>query len=63
MVDAVENRPRVLEAQQKWPGATLFLGRQQMMPARHRPRALAKPLESEHFSADRPDELFTGTVA
>jgi hypothetical protein len=34
-----------------------------MVAARDCPRALAKPFQPEHFTADRTYELFTSAVA
>jgi hypothetical protein len=63
MIDAIENLSRVLEAEQQRPGATLFLRRKQMMPARDCSRTFAEPLETEYFTANWADEFFAGSVS
>jgi hypothetical protein len=41
----------------------LLLRRQQMMPARDCARAFAKPLGTQHFTTNRTDEFFAGSIA
>jgi len=63
VVNAIQNSPGVLQSLEQRTRATLFLRREQVMAARHRPRAFAEALETEYFPANRADELFAGSVS
>jgi hypothetical protein len=63
VINAIENLSRVLEAEQKRPGATLFLRRKEMMSARDCARTFTESLETEYFTANWTDEFFARSVS
>jgi len=63
LVHAVENRSRVFKAKEEGAHATLLLRWQKVVPARDRTCSFTEPLNTQHFTANRPDEFFASSVA
>jgi hypothetical protein len=63
MVDPVQNIPRVLEPEEQRSHPALLLRRKEVMPPCDCARSFAKSFCTQHFAANRADELFASTVA
>jgi hypothetical protein len=61
LVNPIENKLRVVEAQQQRARTTLFLGWEEMMTAGDRARSLTKSFGAQDLTADRANELLAGS--